>query len=241
MKTSLCKFCICGAFFVYFTLNTNAKKNYGHPHNPNKNFVSKTKDATSTTQDFHPQIYPSVKFLCVCPREYEYKKVIENLKPYRCNKGLVKLNNVSKKLSLKSLRKQLSFEQGGVEFFNIDNNIICVIECGRRQDAISFTLGNAMALLGNHLELIIVSGICGCSDNSIEIGSIMIPSCFYFLDSFSVCNFSKKENIPLLRKDKLNIASLGHFNLPQDGSYISLNETIVEIRNKIANLFNNLF
>ena len=108
MKISLCTFYICGTFFINFTLNANAKKNYRKSSNSNKNFVLKTQNNTKYLKDFHPQIYPSIKFLCICPRNYEYKKVIENLKPYRYNKGWVKLNHVSKKISLKNLRKQLS-------------------------------------------------------------------------------------------------------------------------------------
>lgn len=236
MKISLCTFCICGVFFINLTLPTNAIKDYPTPNNSDKNLDSKIKDKSHQSQKFHPQDYPSIKFLCICPRDYEYKNVVATLNPYKYDDDFAYLNNSTKKVSIKNLQKQLSFKHNEVSFFNIENNIICIIECGRRKAAVSFTLGNAIALLENNLELILIGGICGCSDNTISIGSIMIPSHFYCLDSFSICNFSQQSNIPLARKDKLSIASFDHFILPQDGSSITLTNAAIETRNKITNL-----
>jgi len=234
MKISLRELCTCGAFFISFILNNNLEgsgkyrdlldhypqKKYSSTYTPKKN-KGKTENAR-----IYRKCWQFVKILCICPMEYEFEAVATKLKHYTCNE------NQKNAFHLNELRKYVSLKANEAEFFNIKGKLMFLVKGGKRQDSVSFKLGEITSTL-KHLDLVIIGGICGCSDLDIPFGSIMLPMHFYSLSSLALYNYSKDGTIPLQRKDKNILSTSENICLHDDTPSFSINDNQQKIHNKI--------
>lgn len=210
MKISLRGLCTCGVFFISFILSNNlegnrrsyykgfhttkAIKNLKKSHTPKINLSHKIN--TTKKISFNKKLWQIVKILCICPMKYEYNGVCEKLKIYKCSQ---KQRN---DFYLDELCQYVSLDPKEVEFFRINNQIMCLVFGNKREHSVSFLLGSIMSTLQN-LQFVIIGGICGCSNINIPLYSVMIPSQFYSLDSLSICNVLNNGQLQQRKGEKI--------------------------------------
>ncbi len=248
MKVNMCKLYVCWGLIICFILNGDVrvkkknnfipstftiKKENCHFHKSytpkfNKISIIPSVKQNKSNAKVYKKFWQIIKILCICPMQYEYQGVLKELENYKCSE------KQTAAFHLDELRKHLSLHSDEIEFFKINNNIICLILGGKRQNAISFKLGQFISTLNTSLELVIIGGICGCSDTSIKIGTVMIPSHFFCLDSLAIYNILSDGQIQK-RKEKTSISTYNEYSLNLEN--IQLKE-YVKNKNNIMKLLN---
>ncbi len=234
MKISLRELCTCGAFFINLILNNNLEGSGKYrgllDHYPQKKYSSTYTPKKNKGKIQNAKIYRKcwqfVKILCICPMAYEFEEVAKALKHYKCNE------NQRNSFHLNELRKYVSLKADEAEFFDIKGNLIFLVKGGKRQDSVSFKLGEITSTL-KRLDLVIIGGICGCSDLDIPFGSIMLPMHFYSLSSLALYNYSKDGTILLQRKDKNILSTSENICLHDDTPFFSISDNPKRIYDKI--------
>ena len=186
MRISLHELCTCGAFFISSILNNNLEasgrggcfhtvqtaRNLKTTYPHKVNLAHKTN--TIRKVSYNKKLWKIVKILCICPMKYEYDGVCEKLKLYKCTQ------KQRDDFYLDELCQYVSLDPKEVEFFRVNNQIMCLTCGNKREYSVSFLLGSIMSTLQN-LQFVIIGGICGCSNTHIPIYSVMMPSQFYCL------------------------------------------------------------
>ena len=241
MKIGLRELCNCGAFFISFIFNNNLegsgrggyKASFDHHFQKNHSatYIPKKNKGKTENPRIYRKCWQFVKILCICPMEYEFEEVANNLKQYKCNE------NKKNAFHLNELRKYVSLKANEAEFFNINGKLMFLVKGGKRQDSVSFKLGEITSTLKN-LDLVIIGGICGCSDLDIPFGSIMLPIHFHSLTSLALYNYSKDGTVPLQRKDKNILSTSENICLHDDIPSFSINDHQQKIHNRLINQLN---
>lgn len=219
---NFCKLYVCCGLIISLVLHggieTRGKYKHTYPpystkkenlHNISKFHEINIKSISKYRKDtikIHKKFWQLIKVVCICPMTYEYQGVLKQLESYKCSEKQIT------DFHLDEFRKHLSLKPDEINFFKIANNITCLILGGKCQNTISFKLGELMSILKTSLELVIIGGICGCSDTSIKIGTVMIPSHFICLDSLAICNIAENGQIKN-RKHKNIISTYNEYSL----------------------------
>lgn len=130
-------------------------------------------------------INPSI--LLICPNSYEFKAVYEALKDKYELKTCKKIkdyifgNSNPFDKNLKDLQVE---EIEPLYFFKINSVKFCLALCGQRTDE-THTFSSNFKNTFKNLNTVILYGICGCSDTSINVGSIIFPSEYIKADSLT--------------------------------------------------------